>query len=137
MPKSDVKNRVEVVIGILCRGDQVLLSRRKKTQSHAGKLEFPGGKIEPGELPTDALQREFREEVGLQTSNWQFYEEIDWQYDDLLLSIKVYKTALFTGEPKSLEGQEILWQPRTKLNATHFPEANAQLIQKLKCGNKI
>jgi 8-oxo-dGTP diphosphatase len=136
MIKSDAVNLIEVVIGIVCRGDQVLLSQRTKTQSHPGKLEFPGGKIESGESPIEALKREFTEEVGLLTFDWRFFEEIDWQYDDLYLKIKVYKTEGFKGIPKSLEGQNILWQAITELNADHFPEANAQLIQKLKRDDK-
>jgi 8-oxo-dGTP diphosphatase len=54
-----------VVAGILRRGDAILICRRRADQPHPLKWEFPGGKVEPGESPAEALQRELREELGI------------------------------------------------------------------------
>jgi 8-oxo-dGTP diphosphatase len=54
-----------VVAGILKRGDTILICRRRADQAHALKWEFPGGKVEAGESAADALQRELREELGI------------------------------------------------------------------------
>ena len=56
---------IQVVAAILERGGHVLIGRRKPEQSHPLKWEFPGGKVEPGETPEQALARELEEELGL------------------------------------------------------------------------
>lgn len=123
---------VKIVLGILLQQNLVLLSQRQEGQSHAGKLEFPGGKIEPGEQAIEALKREFMEEVGLQTFNWQLLDEFEWQYGTRHLAFKVFMSHQFSGEPQSCEGQKVFWQAINELEATQFPEANGHLIQTLK-----
>src|SRR5690606_17197373 len=61
-------NVVCVAAAILRRGDTVLVCRRRTTDSHPGKWEFPGGKIEPGESPADCVQREVAEELGVEAT---------------------------------------------------------------------
>lgn len=56
---------VPVAAGILRRGAEVLVCRRRASDPHPGKWEFPGGKIEPGESPRDCLKRELTEELGI------------------------------------------------------------------------
>ncbi len=56
-----------VAAGILERDGRILVCRRRADQNHALKWEFPGGKVEPGETPRDALVRELREELGIQS----------------------------------------------------------------------
>jgi 8-oxo-dGTP diphosphatase len=64
-PPSEVAPRVRVVAGVVFRDGEVLLTQRPPTAEHAGQWEFPGGKIEPGETPEQAVVREIREELGV------------------------------------------------------------------------
>ncbi|MGA9625820.1 MAG: NUDIX domain-containing protein, partial [Bryobacteraceae bacterium] len=56
---------VQVVAGVIERQGRCLICRRKREQSHPLKWEFPGGKVEPGETPEQALTRELEEELGI------------------------------------------------------------------------
>ena len=56
---------VQVVAAIIERDGRILICRRTREQSHALKWEFPGGKVEPGETPEQAVERELEEELGI------------------------------------------------------------------------
>ena len=60
-----------IVVGVLRRGNQVLIAQRSAGQHLAHFWEFPGGKVRPGETPEVALTREFEEEVGVTACDWQ------------------------------------------------------------------
>jgi len=62
---------IEYVVGFLCDESRVVLIEKKRPSWQAGKLNGVGGKIEPGETPHEAMQREFLEEAGLNINNWE------------------------------------------------------------------
>jgi len=110
---------------------QLLISRRQKGQHLAGKWEFPGGKVEQGEALEVAMCRELKEEVGLTASEFTLFESLDFDYDDLSLTLHFFLVTGFTGEASELEGQEIKWiQPRELIDYD-FPKANISVINKL------
>lgn len=63
----------QYVVGFLFSGPYVALIEKKHPEWQAGKLNGIGGKIEPGELPLDAMKREFMEETGLRVDDWRFF----------------------------------------------------------------
>mgnify|MGYP001152652160 CR=1 FL=1 len=68
--------KIEVAVGIAIREDgAVLLGQRKKSTMHSGKWEFPGGKIEAGEMPSEALIREWKEEVDADLTHIRFWKK--------------------------------------------------------------
>lgn len=115
---------VEIVVGVLKRNNKVLISRRQRYQDYAGFWEFPGGKVERGEVLADALIREFKEEVGCVTKNWQPLITIPWHYEHASVVLNVFVTDDFDGEPLGNEGQEIEWVALNDLENYRFPEAN-------------
>jgi A/G-specific adenine glycosylase len=75
--------RIEVAVGIARRSDgALLLGQRKKHMIHRGKWEFPGGKIEPGESPKEALIREWKEELDVDLAHVRFWKRMDFSYED-------------------------------------------------------
>ncbi|HSD11856.1 MAG TPA: NUDIX domain-containing protein, partial [Candidatus Binatia bacterium] len=60
-----MSNPVRVVAGVCLRDGKALVCKRSVARPHAGKWEFPGGKVEPGETLAEALRRELREELGI------------------------------------------------------------------------
>lgn len=126
-------NRVEVAIGILVdRQQRALVARRPQGKGYEGYCEFPGGKIEAGESTREALIRELREELGIETDreNWQtFYRE---DRDKNLLLTFFLACSKETYRPQSLENQPFFWQPVAELDAALFPPGNTNVIARLK-----
>ncbi|MEJ6079036.1 8-oxo-dGTP diphosphatase MutT [Vibrio sp. 1-Bac 57] len=110
---------------------QLLISRRQQGKHLAGKWEFPGGKVEQGESLESAMLRELKEEVGLSATQFTLFDSLNFQYDQLNLSLHFYLVKAYEGEPVSLEGQEIKWVSASQLIEYEFPKANLTVINKL------
>jgi len=111
--------------------EQFLITRRQKGQHLAGKWEFPGGKVENNESIEAAMIRELKEEVGLTAIDYQAFDSLEFQYEQLELNLNFYFVNHFTGEAKGLEGQELKWVSLVELNDYEFPKANISVIKQL------
>jgi len=95
-----------VVAAAIERDGRYLAARRTKPDWAAGRWEFPGGKVEPGESDTDALAREIREELGVEISVGERVPG-EWPlHDDLVLHL--YVASLVEGEPQPLDHHDAL-----------------------------
>ena len=105
---------VEVAAGVLLREDGCyLLGQRAPDTVYAGYWEFPGGKVEPGESPAQALIRELDEELGIRVTRlrpWLCREHV---YEHAHVRLHWCKVFEWTGELQMREGQSMSWQ--------HFP----------------
>lgn len=127
-----MSKHVHVVLAIIINEDhQVLVSRRNQNVHLGGLWEFPGGKVEPGELPFDALKREMHEELGVSISQATPYKKIKHTYTDISVMLDVWQVTAYSGEPRGAEGQIMQWQAIKTLNINKFPQANVGLIQSL------
>lgn len=122
---------VHVAVGVVRRGDTVLIARRPDHVHQGGLLEFPGGKVEPGERVQDALVRELHEEVGIDVCPLSLRPVIGIRHDygDKRVFLDVWETDDFAGNPVGREGQYVDWLPTAALNPTDFPKANRPIIQ--------
>ena len=94
-----------VAAGALCRGGKVLIQQRPEGKPGAGSWEFPGGKVEAGETPLLALQRELEEELGIIVTKADPVSfAVDAQFVLLLFACKEW-----TGDPTGKEGQPLMW----------------------------
>jgi len=99
---------VHVVAAALIDADgRVLLAQRPEGKHLAGYWEFPGGKVEPGETPLQALQREVIEEIGVRIGAAEPLIRIPWRYASKHILLDVYRVLAFDGEPHSCEGQAL------------------------------
>lgn len=117
----------------------VLLSFRP-AQSEQGSLwEYPGGKVEAGENPVDALERELEEELDITPDLASPLSVVNHDYGDKIVELHFFIVESFTGTPCSREGQLIQWCAVDEISALDFPEANkpvaAQLQQWLRSRN--
>lgn len=126
------QTRKQIVVGVLKQETQVLLSVRQKHQAYADYWEFPGGKVEAGETFEEALKREFHEEVGVETENWQPLIQIPWDYEHASVQLNVFVSESFTGEPHGKEGQQVSWVEIDALSDYRFPEANEGIVTALR-----
>jgi len=127
---------VLVVAGVLERAGQILIGQRKTTGRHPLKWEFPGGKVEPGEEPRTALARELREELGIDAI---IGEEIDaYQVQcgssDHPTQLIFYRVTSFSGEPQSLDFQQIVWEWPARFPEYDFLEGDVQFVALLMRG---
>ena len=122
---------IPVVTAMIRKGSKVLIGCRPKGRSLAGQWEFPGGKVEIGESPQEALTRELKEELGIQAqvgparaTGTQFYSEVGI----LLIFFEVW---FWKGEPKPIHHSEIRWIFPEELKKLQIPEVNRRLLPSL------
>ncbi|MGD9501735.1 MAG: 8-oxo-dGTP diphosphatase MutT [Methyloceanibacter sp.] len=108
---------------------RVLLARRPEGRPLAGLWEFPGGKIEAGEVPEDALVRELAEELGIQIAKEDLapLTFASHAYPDFHLLMPVYLCRRWAGEITPHEGQEFVWVRPDALHLYDMPPADAPL----------
>ncbi|NOT12587.1 MAG: Nudix family hydrolase [Methylococcaceae bacterium] len=119
--------RVAVAVIKNAQGE-TLISLRDKSLHQGGLWEFPGGKIEWGESPVQALVREIKEELDLTVISATPLITVNHQYPDLCVQLQVFLVEDFIGEAKSCEGQPFMWVSSRDLRKYSFPEANRPII---------
>lgn len=110
---------------------RVLLARRLPGGPHGGLWEFPGGKIEPGETPREALARELAEELGIQVAVSDELLAVDHSYPHLRIRLTAYACTLAAGAPAPLHCQEFAWVSPGDLASYPMPEADVPIARKL------
>lgn len=127
---------VLVSAGIVIEDRRVLLSRRKAGGHLAGAWEFPGGKVEAGEDPRDALTRELREELGIEVTvgdivECTFHHYAEAQKSVLLLFFAARRTA-DSPPPQALDVAEVRWASHGDLRDEEFPPADVAVLAKVR-----
>lgn len=120
-----------MVAGILERDREVLIAQRPDGKHGAGLWEFPGGKIEPGESPAEALERELSEELGIETVEPQSFLQLEHDYEKHSVRLHFLIVDRWQGDPASMEGQVIRWVRRDALKDYEFLPANTPVIDAL------
>jgi 8-oxo-dGTP diphosphatase len=129
---------IRVVAALIVRGDEILICQRTRHQSKPLKWEFPGGKIETGEQPRDALRRELEEELGIEAEIGDEVERITHTYEDGgAVELRFYVVRNFTREIENRIFRDVQWVPRAKLADYDFLEADAPLVRQLVDGKLV
>jgi mutator protein MutT len=123
---------IEVSAALVFRDGRLLIAQRH-AKSHLGGLwEFPGGKREAGETFEQCLVREIREELGVEISVGELFEEIVHDYPEKSVHLKFFICKLLSGEPQPLDCAAVNWVTKAQLADFQFPAADADLLEKLK-----
>ena len=111
-----------------------MVARRPDHLHQGGLLEFPGGKVEPGESVRDALTRELQEELGIEVSPAHVSPliQIPHDYGDKRVLLDVWQVRAFRGTPVGREGQSVHWLAPEALEDDAFPAANRPIIRALR-----
>jgi 8-oxo-dGTP diphosphatase len=122
-----------VAVALIDADGRVLIAQRPEGKKLAGLWEFPGGKLEPGERPEEALIRELREELGIEVkadclAPLTFASHA---YEDFHLLMPLYVCRRWQGFVQSREGQALKWVRPAKLREFPMPPADEPLIPHL------
>lgn len=127
---------VVVAAGLVVEAGRVLVSRRKTGQHLAGLWELPGGKVEEGEDPRDALARELREELGIETAVGEVADVTFHRYTDAdksVLLLFFHATRLpGSPEPRAVDVAEVAWFGPGDLAPSKFPPADVPVLDKIR-----
>jgi 8-oxo-dGTP diphosphatase len=128
-----VKTVLVSAVALIDADGRVLLTQRPPGKSMAGLWEFPGGKVEAGELPEAALAREMREELGIElcercSAPLTF---VSHAYEDFHLLMLLYSCRKWEGIPHGAEGQQLTWKFPRDMAALPMPPADIPLVAAL------
>ena len=125
--------QIQVAVGVIRRADgRVLLAQRPSGKAMAGYWEFPGGKIEPGESPRDALARELHEELSIDIHNAQPWLTRTFQYPHAIARLQLFRVTEWLGEPHGREDQQLSWQDPHCINIVPLLPANHDIMDALR-----
>jgi A/G-specific adenine glycosylase len=122
---------IEAVIGVISKNGRVLIAKRPAKGLLGGLWEFPGGKPEPGESLTGALEREIREEVGIKVAVKKPFIVVRHAYSHFKVRLHAFSCDYLSGTPKPLGCDDLKWVPLPRLENHPFPKANQVIISRL------
>lgn len=125
----------QVVAALIWKKGKILICQRTRHQPMPLKWEFPGGKIEEGEQPRDALRRELDEELGIAAVVGDEVARIQHEYPNGSgVELRFYDVHDYSGELENRIFRALVWADPTDLPRYDFLEADAELVKNLAAG---
>lgn len=122
---------IRVVAAVICKDNKVFATARGYGE-FKGMWEFPGGKIETGEKPQEALKREIVEELDTEIEVQECIDTIEYDYPSFHLSMTCFLCRIIAGNLKLKEAQEARWLTKDGLNSVRWLPADQMLISQVK-----
>ena len=111
---------------------RVLIAQRPPGSHLAGRWEFPGGKVAPGESEGAALARELREELGVEVQACRPFMRLEHRYPDRHVGLSLWIVERFSGSPRALDGQQLRWVAPQLLGHEDLLEADRPFVAALR-----
>jgi 8-oxo-dGTP diphosphatase len=121
------------VVGAVIRNkaNEILCALRSQSMSLPGFWEFPGGKIEPNEIPEEGLIREIQEELNCTIEPGDMVADATYAYPTIIVRLITYHAQIVSGEPIPNEHEKLLWLPLDKLYTLEWAPADLPTIEAL------
>lgn len=125
------KKNIHVVGAVIVKDDKILCAQRGNTKTLAEMWEFPGGKIEQGESPEEALKREIKEEMHCKIEVGEQVDHTVYEYDFGIVHLTTCYCKLLEGEPVLTEHKAIKWLHKDELPLLEWAPADIPAVEKL------
>ena len=125
---------IKVVAAVICDSFQTktrIFATARGYGEFKGMWEFPGGKIEPGETPKQALAREIKEELATAIKVGEIIDTVEYDYPDFHLSMNCFWCEIIEGDLVLLEAQEARWLTKDELDSVEWLPADFGLINRI------
>lgn len=126
-----MKKRINVVGAVLTQGTKILAAQRGEGMSLAGMWEFPGGKIEDGETPQEALRRELEEELLCSAEIGEKVETTEYEYDFGIVILTTFFGTIVDNEPTLTEHSEVRWVEAAELGDLPWAPADIPAVDRV------
>ena len=120
----------KVAAAVIEREGRVLIARRR-TGPFAGLWEFPGGKVEAGETPERALERELAEELGIRAVAASFILAVEYRGPALAIDLLAYEALIVSGEPRADDHEEVRWVEPAGMDEAAFSAPDRPVVRHL------
>ena len=122
---------IPVVAAIIQKDERILATQRGYGEQKDG-WEFPGGKIEPGETPEEALVREIREELAMEVQVKRHVVDVAWDYPTFHLEMACFLCSIAEGSPHLLEHEAARWLEPADIDSVDWLPADVLVVDALK-----
>jgi A/G-specific adenine glycosylase len=129
-PRRAIPHR-DVTAGVIWKGDRLLIAQRLPQGLLGGLWEFPGGKQEAGESLPHCLQREIREELGIEIEVGELFLTLQHAYSHFRITLHVFRCRYKGGQPQALDCADWRWVPVDELPRFAFPVADQKIVAAL------
>ncbi|MHC1785995.1 MAG: (deoxy)nucleoside triphosphate pyrophosphohydrolase [Christensenellales bacterium] len=123
---------IEVVAALIMAGGSFLICQRPAHKQRGLLWEFPGGKLEAGESPQEALVRECQEELGVTLAVGPLYLRVAHRYPDIHIALSLYQAQILNGSPSLREHADLRWIRASQVDDYPFCPADVPILQRLK-----
>ena len=121
------RKKIQVVAAIICKNNMIFATQRGYGEFKDG-WEFPGGKIEAGESPEEALVREIKEELDTDISVEKYIHTVEYDYPAFHLSMRCYICSIVSGELVLKEHESAKWLTKDMVDSVDWLPADRELI---------
>lgn len=123
---------VDVVAALIRDGERFLICKRPAHKARALMWEFPGGKVEAGESPQDALIRECMEELDITLDVGGLYMQVTHEYPDIQIRLSLYEAVIASGELRGKEHEALCWILPREIPDYEFCPADVDIIHRIR-----